>query len=131
MRATRFAAVLLTLSAAVGARAADDPAPTMGGLPTDAVTRVVADMIADAIPRDYEKYKDWGNTKKITTGLDFHGHVWDPKIERRKSEVNDGVWKHYRLTLVEPEKNLAVRIDNLRSLDAGQAAFTLNIHAKV
>jgi hypothetical protein len=107
------------------------PPTAVGGLPPEAVAKVVADMIADAIPREYEKYKDWGNTKRITTGLDFKGHPWDPKIDRRKSDVNDGVWKHYRVTLVEPEKNLAVRVDNLRSLDAGQVGFTLNITAKL
>ncbi|HEY4233185.1 MAG TPA: hypothetical protein VGM76_07150, partial [Lacipirellulaceae bacterium] len=110
---------------------ADEPAPTVGGLPSEAIANIAAGMIADAIPRDYEKYKDWGSTKRITTGLDFHGHVWDPKIDRRKSEVNDGVWKHYRVTLVEPEKNLVVRIENLRSVAAGQVAFTLDISAKV
>jgi hypothetical protein len=88
-------------------------------------------MIADAIPREYEKYKDWGGTKRITTGVDLRGHIWDPKINRRKSEVNDGIWKHYRVTLVEPDKNLAVRIDNLHSLDAGRIAFTLLVTAKV
>jgi hypothetical protein len=102
---------------------------TVGGLPSEAVAKVVAGMIADAIPREYEKYKDWGNTKRITTGLEFKGHPWDPKIDRRKSD--DGVWKHYRVTLVEPEKNLAVRVENLRSLDVGQIGFTLNITAKV
>ena len=71
-----------------------------------------AGKIAEAIPREYEKYQDWGKTKQMTTGVDFKGHLWDPKIDRRKSEVNDGIWKHYRLTLVEPDKNLAVRIEN-------------------
>ena len=130
MGAKQSVAALLVLSVVTGARAADAP-PTVGGLPSEAVARVVGGMIADAIPREYEKYKDWGNTKQITTGLEFKGHPWDPKIDRRKSEVNDGVWKHYRVTLVEPEKNLSVRVENLRSLDAGQVGFTLNVTAKV
>jgi hypothetical protein len=130
MRVTPFLALLLILSAVVGTRAADVPA-TVGGLPSEAVANFVAGMIADAIPREYEKYKDWGNTKRITTGVDFRGHVWDPKIDRRKSEVNDGVWKHYRVTLVEPDKNLTVRVDNLRGLDAGRIAFTLEVTAKI
>jgi hypothetical protein len=132
MCATPFVALLLVLSAVVGTRAADDASPpTIGGLPSEAVANFVAGMIADAIPHEYEKYKDWGNTKRITTGLDFKGHPWDPKIDRRKSEVNDGIWKHYRVTLVEPEKNLTVRIDNLHSLDAGRIAFTLEVAAKL
>ena len=121
----------LSLFTAGNVCAADAPPATVGGLPSEVVANVVAKMIADAIPRDYEKYKDWGNTKRMTTGLDFKGHPWDPKIDRRKGDVNDGVWKHYRVTLVEPDKNLVVRIDNLRSLEAGRIAFTLNVSAKV
>src|SRR5215475_8916108 len=102
MRAKHSFAALVVLVLVAGARAVDTP-PTVGGLPSEAVAKVVAGMIADAIPREYEKYKDWGNTKRITTGLDFKGHPWDPKIDRRKSDVNEGVWKHYRVTLVEPE----------------------------
>jgi hypothetical protein len=119
------------LIACTAPSAADAPPVTVGRVATEAVAKGVADMIAEAIPREYEKYKNWGHTKRITTGVDFRGHLWDPKIDRRKSEVNDGLWTHYRVTLVEPEKNLAVRLENLRSLDAGQIAFTLNVTAKV
>lgn len=131
MNAKLLIATLFALLVAAGTMAEDAPPATVGGFSSEAVANVVSKMIADAIPRDYEKYKDWGNTKRITTGLDFKGHPWDPKIDRRKSDVNDGIWKHYRVTLVEPDKNLVVRIDNLRSLEAGRIAFTLNVSAKV
>jgi hypothetical protein len=132
MNAKLFFATLFVSLVVGNASGADAPPPaTVGGLPSEAVANVVSKMIAQAIPHDYEKYKDWGNTKRITTGLDFKGHPWDPKIDRRKSEVNDGVWKHFRVTLVEPDKNLVVGIDNLRSLESGRIAFTLNVSAKV
>jgi hypothetical protein len=130
MRAKLLIASLFAMSLALDGRADDAPA-TVGGLPSETVANFVAGMIADAIPREYEKYQDWGNTKRITTGLDFKGHPWDPKIDRRKSEVNDGIWKHYRVTLVEPEKNLTVRIENLRNVNAGRIAFTLEVAAKL
>jgi hypothetical protein len=131
MRLELIGVSLVVLIAAGIARAAEVAPATVNGLPTDVVAKVVGDLIAEAIPREYEKYKDWGDTKRITTGLDFKGHPWDPKVDRRKSEVNDGVWKHYRVTLVEPDRNLEVRIENLRSLAAGEVGFTLNITAKV
>ena len=72
MIARLFFASLFLLLVAAKAGAADAPPPaTVGGLPSEAVADVVAKMIADAIPRDYEKYKDWGNTKRITTGSPF------------------------------------------------------------
>ena len=88
-------------------------------------------MIADAIPREYERKKDWGRTKEITTGLRSSGNFFKFDIHRTKCTVNDGVWKHYRATLVEPEKNLLVRIENLRSLEAGKIAFTLFVSTKL
>src|SRR4029077_5833790 len=48
-----------------------------------------------------------------------------------KSDVNHGVWKHYRVTLIEPDKNLVVQIQNLRSLEGGRIAFTLFVTARL
>jgi hypothetical protein len=110
---------------------APQPAPAASAGSADATAQIVAQMIADAIPREYERKKDWGHTKKITTGLRSSGNFFDFNIHRKKSEVNDGVWKHYRATMIEPEKNLVVRIDNLRSLAAGKIAFTLFVTTKL
>jgi len=45
--------------------------------------------------------------------------------------VNDGVWKKYRVTLVDPDKTFEIRIDNLKSLESGRYSLTLFIAAKV
>lgn len=86
-----------------------------------------ARLIEDAIPEHYDKQKDWGKTKNITVGLSNEGI----KIKRRKKPVNHGVWKHYQVWMVDPEKNLSVRIDNLRTLDGGRVGFTLVLSAKL
>ncbi|MGI9457006.1 MAG: hypothetical protein ACR2NU_10615 [Aeoliella sp.] len=86
-----------------------------------------ARLLEDAIPDYYEKKKDWGKTKNITVGIRNEGL----KLARRKKPVKHGVWKRYKVTQVEPEKNLSVRIDNLRSLDGGRVGFTLVLSAKL
>ena len=95
------------------------------------LSQAAAKIIADEIPREYERKKDWGKTTEITTGLRSSGNFFKFDIHRQKSEVNDGVWKHYRLTLVDPDKNLHVEIENLRTLEFGRIALTLNVAAKV
>jgi hypothetical protein len=110
---------------------APQPPPAASAVSADATAKIVAQMIAGAIPREYERKKDWGHTKKITTGLRSSGNFFDFNIHRKKSEVKDGVWKHYRATMIEPEKNLVVRIDNLRSLAAGKISFTLFVTTKL
>jgi hypothetical protein len=105
--------------------------PAAAAVSPDATAQVVARMIADAIPRQYERTKDWGRTKRITTGLRSSGNFFEFDVHRQKSEVKHGVWKHYRATLVEPQQNLLVRIDHLRSLAAGKIAFTLFVTTKL
>ncbi len=97
----------------------------------DATAKIVAQLITDAIPREYERSKDWGRTTRITTGVRSSGNFFKFDVHSKKSEVNDGVWKRYRATMIEPDKNLVVRIDNLRSLDAGRIAFTLFVTTKL
>jgi hypothetical protein len=100
-------------------------------LAPEILTQSGAKIIADEIPRQYERKKDWGKTKEITTGVRSSGNFFKFDIHRQKSEVNHGTWKHSRLTLVEPDKNLDVKIENMRTLESGRVALTLNVAAKV
>ena len=86
-----------------------------------------AALIEFAVPDSYEKRKDWGKTKNITVGLQSKGG----KIRRRKKPVSHGVWKHYKIRLIDPEKNFQVRIDKLRAVDPGRIAFTLTLSGKL
>lgn len=120
--------ILLGLALALAATNLDvaaQTAPASSAVSADKTAQIVAQMIADAIPREYDRKKDWGRTKGVTTGLRSSGNFFKFDIHRTKSTVNDGVWKHYRATMIEPEKNLLVRIEKLRSLEAGKIAFTL------
>jgi hypothetical protein len=104
---------------------------TLTGITPEFVGQFIGPIIADSIPREFKGSKDWGKTTKITSGVRSSGNFFDFNIHRKTSQVNDGVWKKYRLTLVEPEKNLTVRIDNLHSIDSGKYALTLFVAAKV
>jgi hypothetical protein len=101
------------------------------GVTPELVAQLVTPLIAEAIPREFEGKKDWGKTREVTSGLHSDGNFFKFDIHREKKEVNDGVWKKYRVTLVDPDKNFEVRIDNLKSLDSGQYSLTLFIAAKV
>ena len=127
--------LLLSLAGATSPRAAEAQQPasasTASGLAPDVISEVAARIIAAEIPHEYERSKDWGRTKEVTTGLRSSGNFFKFDIHRKRSEVHDGVWKKYRLTLVEPEKNLVVSIENLRTLESGRIALTLNVAAKL
>jgi hypothetical protein len=106
-------------------------ADTPSGPSAEEISQIAARLIAEAIPREYERSKDWGRTKSITTGLRSSGNFFDFDIHRRKNAVKHGVWKKYRVVLVEPEKNLLVKIDNLRSIEPGRIALTLSVSARL
>jgi hypothetical protein len=97
----------------------------------DALASLLAGLVTDAIPREYEKKQDWGRTKRITTGLRADGNGLDFRIHRRKTQVNHGTWKHYKVRLVNPDEHLEVRIENLRSLEAGRIGLTLYLRGKL
>jgi hypothetical protein len=88
-------------------------------------------LIEDAIPLEYEKQKDWGATTEITTGVKLEGHGFDARLKKRKRAVNHGVWKHYKLRLIEPRQNLAVQLANLQTIAPGRVAFKLQATAKL
>ena len=91
-----------------------------------------ARLIEQAIPREYEKRKDWGQTKNITVGLRNDGL----RLHRRKKRVKHGTWKHYKIRLVDPKETvdstetLDIEINNIRPAEAGRLGFTLVIKAK-
>jgi len=111
-------------------------APWTMASPPDAASRAalaetLSRLIRDAIPAEYDKLKDWGATKEVVVvvrpkGKPFHLH-W----HERKKAVEHGVWKHYRLRLIEPEKNLVVRLSDLQALPNGKMGFTLQLEAKL
>ncbi len=132
---------LFALTASPAAvRSSDGPQLPASHLPVPAaadtaVTSELAlaftDLIRDAIPDKYAREKDWGRTKRITTGLRAEGSGLRWRLTRRKKHVPHGVWKRYRVSLIEPEQNLRLRIENLRNVGPGRAAMSLLLSTKL
>jgi hypothetical protein len=123
--------ILLACSAVIVQAPAGPALSTLTGITPELIGQLMGPIIAESIPREFKGSKDWGKTTRITSGVRSYGNFFDFNIHRKTSEVNDGVWKKYRLTLIEPEKNLTVRIDNMRSIESGKYALTLFVAAKV
>jgi hypothetical protein len=111
------------------------PSPAADALPESAAPNALAATISrvleNAIPLEYDKQKDWGATTEIPLGLRTEGKGFKTRLKTRKRAVNHGVWKHYRLRLIEPEQNLTIQLAELRPVAAGRVAFTLQVGAKL
>jgi hypothetical protein len=100
-------------------------ASTVDASTPDGLAAALSDLLRDAIPRRYEKKKDWERTKHITTGLKTEGSGLDMRIRRTKTEVKHGNWKHYRIETVDPGEQMDIRVENLHGVAPGKIAFTL------
>ena len=121
----------LFVAAAIVKAMAGPSLSTLTGITPEMIAQLVTPLIAEAVPREFEGEKDWGKTKVVTSGVHSDGNFFRFDIHSKKNEVNDGVWKKYRVTLIEPDKNLELRIDNMHRLDSGKYALTLFVAAKV
>jgi hypothetical protein len=91
----------------------------------------ISELLEEAVPVNYDKRKDWGAQTEMVVGLRTEGSGFHTKIHRRKTMVDHGVWKHYRVRLIEPEKNLSVMLTRLEPIAPGRVGFTLRLDAKL
>lgn len=130
------ACFVLTPLLHVSVAAAEAIAPAAPTAPANdaahtALATSLATLIRHAIPPVTDKKEDWGATKEITTGARVKGKPFHWHMHRRKKAVDHGVWKHYVVRLVEPEKHLVVRLTRLESLPDGKFAFTLHVETPI
>ncbi len=92
---------------------------------------LLRDIAIAAIPLEYQNDKHWGKTKEVWDGVHVEMDGLKLKTHRKRKEVRHGTWKKYRISLIEPEKNLQIQIGDLRELAPGRAAFPLSMSAKL
>jgi len=88
-------------------------------------------LLLDSLPEEYEDHDDWGQTKRVASGLKFKTHGGKLRVETRTKEVRHGLWKKYRATLVDPQKQLQLRIGDVHRESAGQIAFQVVLSARL
>ena len=91
--------------------------------------------LEQVVPSQYTDDSKWGRTKPQTVGLKFERDGLKLEVRRRKKEVNDGLWKLYRVDL-PPSDQWEVSLSELLDLGDGRAAFDatfatpLHVHAR-
>jgi len=92
---------------------------------------LIATIIRENLPDQYESKDGWGETKEVWAGVDVRRDGWQIKTKRRKKQVNHGTWKLYRVRIVEPEKELHIDLQNIRELPNGRVEFDLTADARL
>lgn len=91
----------------------------------------LAGIVREAIPHEYARKKEWGQTKRITVGVTTDEPLYKFKLHRRKKHVAHGTWKQYRVKFIEPEEKLHVAVENLHSLEGGGVGLRMVMDAEL
>jgi hypothetical protein len=134
IRLVLAAALLLPLSwipraahAAEPSAAPKQPQPAID----ESLSAIARRLVVESLPHEFEDRKHWGQTTKIVNGLSLKANGDHLRLEKHTKQVNNGLWKEYRSTLVDPERQLQIRVANLRQLGDGRTSLEVYLTAKL
>ncbi len=76
-------------------------------------------------PESVEDNKKWGKQKEVFDGLSIEREGLKIETRRRYKQVNHGTWSRYYVELIDPAKELQIRIVNLVQRDARTYQFDI------
>ena len=129
MRFPQTASWAFLLLASLPAVAADQPAA--GFTPSESFQAWITDLVRDQLPEDYEKSKNWGHTKRVFGGWDLERDGLKVETRRKWINVNDGTWTRYKITPLNPDKHLEVRVEKIEPLEGNKVRLDLSASAKL
>jgi len=103
----------------------------LAGEDAEKLDRFLTKLALDSMPVPYVEDKDWGKQSERWDGLKVSFQNGRLRTKRRKKKVNHGTWDRYEVSLVDPDKNFSVNLDNLKEMDEGRVSFTVRATAKV
>jgi hypothetical protein len=106
-----------------------DSQPVASGLP--AWSTLLRDLVDETIPRDYEKRDGWGRETEIVTGVRVRQKNGLPRLSKRTKRVNHGVWKRYRIALINPEEKLKFTLHDVQPAEDAGLTFKVVVSARV
>ena len=80
------------------------------------LSNLIQSLVVESIPRNFDNKKDWGKTKQIVNGLSLKNDGDGLKLREHKKEVNDGTWREFHGTLVDPQQQFHIRLANLHAV---------------
>ena len=97
----------------------------------EGLQQYITQLVVEHIPHEYDNAKKWQGTKKVVSGLDWEVNGAKVETRRQWKEVNHGTWSRYHVKLIDPERELNVRLENLRDAGNNIAAMDLIAVARV
>lgn len=78
------------------------------------------------LPETYSDDDDWGNQKRIQSGLNVKMDGFRLDTSRRWKEVNHGTWQRIDATLVDPQQHFQLSISLLPKIERGVPRYRVS-----
>jgi hypothetical protein len=118
-------ALAITISSGLVA-GADEP-PGLDAATRDALSQTLRGILVEAMPERIEEKDDWGATKEGFSGLTWRMDGLKLDVEKRKKQVNHGLWKMAIVEPIDVEQSLKFQIVSARPTGSGNG-FTFRVH---
>lgn len=96
---------------------------------SDNINNLITNLVLESIPHTYEDDKKWGQQEERWDGVRVWRDGWEIKTKRRKKLVNHGKWQKYSATLINPEDEFGIEVNQIRQTEDGKMAFEINFVA--
>jgi hypothetical protein len=93
--------------------------------------RFLTRLALDNMPVEFKEDEDWGQQDERWDGVKVSFKNGKLRTKRRKKMVNHGTWKRYSASLVDPEEQFSVQLNNFRELADRKVAFDVVVSAKI
>lgn len=100
-----------------------------GAEPVAPLGEFIKGMIVAQGPWLIEKREGWGDQVRIFDGFRIEGKGLKAKLTARKKPVNHGLWKHYKIWMDEPSRDLSVDFPTLEYVPDQGVRFVVEILA--
>lgn len=97
----------------------------------DQLQGLITEISRQVIPHNYEDKKHWGQKKEVVRGLYVRRKGLRIQTHRTKKSVNHGTWTRYEIQLLDPDRRLHIRLDNVHQLPNQRLAFDIVCDARL
>lgn len=130
-QASAALAAVLALGVHSLARADATPVPKLGMPSANVFTSLCRTILIAEQPFPIEERDNWGKTVKIFDGVKVEGKGLRLKIRESKKDVNHGLWKHFKITLDDPEKDLSLEVRRFEHVGGDRFVFEVFLSARL
>ena len=103
--------------------------PAVVRTPSPELGELVKQIVIENVPLVIDEKKGWGNQAHIFDGFHMAGKGLKVRMEPKQKLVNHGLWKHYRITIVDPPHDLTIRFPRMEYQKGTGILFTVEVLA--